>query len=83
MDQAILSRAPRNVGSLAPSQLRLNRSSLFSLPPQVMAALEETCACPVIEVYDMTEATHQMASNTLPPAALRPGCFGLAAGPEI
>ena len=70
MHRAILSRAPRNAGSLARSQLRLIRSSLSSLPPQVMAALEETCVCPVIEVYDMTEATHQMASNTLPPAAL-------------
>ena len=83
MHQAILSRAPRNADSLARSQLRLIRSSSSSLPPQVMAALEETFTCPVIEAYGMTEAAHQMASNPLPPAARRPGSVGLAAGPEI
>ena len=31
----------------------------------------------------MTEATHQMASNPLPPAARKPGTVGLAAGPQI
>ncbi|MBT6913779.1 MAG: AMP-binding protein, partial [Rhodospirillaceae bacterium] len=83
MHQAILSRAKRNADSLAQSQLRLIRSSSSSLPPQVMAALEETFACPVIEAYGMTEAAHQMASNPLPPAERQPGCVGLAAGPEI
>jgi len=31
----------------------------------------------------MTEATHQMASNPLPPAVRKPGTVGVAAGPEI
>jgi acyl-CoA synthetase (AMP-forming)/AMP-acid ligase II len=31
----------------------------------------------------MTEATHQMASNPLPPKARKPGAVGLAAGPEV
>ena len=31
----------------------------------------------------MTEATHQMASNPLPPGARKPGTVGMAAGPEI
>jgi acyl-CoA synthetase (AMP-forming)/AMP-acid ligase II len=31
----------------------------------------------------MTEATHQMASNPLPPAVRKPGTVGIAAGPEI
>jgi acyl-CoA synthetase (AMP-forming)/AMP-acid ligase II len=31
----------------------------------------------------MTEATHQMASNPLPPALRKPGSVGRAAGPEI
>ena len=83
MHQAILARAPRNADSLARSRLRLIRSSSSSLPPQVMAALEETFGCPVIEAYGMTEAAHQMASNPLPPAARRPGSVGLAAGPEV
>ena len=83
MHQAILSRAPRNADSLQASRLRLIRSSSASLPPQVMASLEETFDCPVIEAYGMTEAAHQMASNPLPPAERRAGCVGLAAGPEI
>jgi acyl-CoA synthetase (AMP-forming)/AMP-acid ligase II len=31
----------------------------------------------------MTEATHQMCSNPLPPAVRKPGAVGLAAGPEV
>ena len=31
----------------------------------------------------MTEASHQMASNPLPPAKRIPGTVGLAAGPEV
>jgi oxalate---CoA ligase len=63
--------------------LRLIRSSSASLPPQVMAALEDTFGAPVIEAYGMTEAAHQMASNPLPPQARKPGSVGLAAGPEV
>tara|TARA_Y100001954_G_C15747919_1_gene572084 strand:- start:792 stop:1442 length:651 start_codon:yes stop_codon:yes gene_type:complete len=48
-----------------------------------MAELEKTFGCPVIEAYGMTEATHQMASNPLPPATRKPGTVGVAAGPEI
>ena len=31
----------------------------------------------------MTEATHQMASQPLPPGVRKPGRVGLAAGPEV
>ena len=83
MHQAILSRAGRNRAAIDSTGLRFIRSSSASLPPQVMAALEETFGCPVIESYGMTEASHQMASNPLPPAARKPGTVGIAAGPEI
>lgn len=83
MHQAILSRAGRNAELIAAQPLRLIRSSSSSLPPQVMAELEDTFGCPVIESYGMTEAAHQMASNPLPPAARKPGCVGIAAGPDI
>lgn len=83
MHQAILSRAGRNKEILEAAGLRFIRSSSSSLPPQVMAALEETFGCPVIESYGMTEAAHQMASNPLPPAARKPGTVGVAAGPEV
>jgi acyl-CoA synthetase (AMP-forming)/AMP-acid ligase II len=83
MHQAILSRAARNTDIIAAMDLRFIRSSSSSLPPQVMAELEETFGCPVIESYGMTEAAHQMASNPLPPAARKPGSVGIAAGPEV
>jgi acyl-CoA synthetase (AMP-forming)/AMP-acid ligase II len=37
----------------------------------------------VVEAYGMTEASHQMASNPLPPRARKPGSVGVAAGPEV
>jgi acyl-CoA synthetase (AMP-forming)/AMP-acid ligase II len=48
-----------------------------------MAELEQVFGCPVIESYGMTEAAHQMASSPLPPGVRKPGCVGLAAGPEV
>ena len=65
------------------SRLRFIRSSSASLPPQVMAELEATFRCPVIEAYGMTEAAHQMTTNPLPPRARKPGTVGIAAGPEV
>ena len=68
---------------IAQSPLRFIRSSSAALPPQIMAELEEVFRAPVIESYGMTEASHQMASNPLPPRARKPGSVGLAAGPEV
>ena len=82
MHQAILARADRNADVIARRKLRLIRSSSASLPPAVMKQLEATFGCPVIESYGMTEASHQMASNPLPPRPRKPGSVGLAAGPE-
>ena len=83
MHQLILTRASRNADVLAETELRLIRSSSSSLPPTVMAELEETFEAPVIESYGMTEAAHQMSSNPLPPLERKPGSVGLPAGPEI
>jgi acyl-CoA synthetase (AMP-forming)/AMP-acid ligase II len=83
MHQAILGRAERNAEVIARRRLRFIRSSSSSLPPQVMAGLEATFGCPVIESYGMTEASHQMTSNPLPPRPRKPGSVGIAAGPEV
>lgn len=83
MHQTILSRAKGNAEIIARRKLRFIRSSSASLPAPVMLALEEAFGCPVIESYGMTEATHQMASNPLPPAVRKPGSVGIAAGPEV
>lgn len=83
MHQAILARAARNEEALAAAKLRFIRSSSASLPAQVMAELEATFRCPVIEAYGMTEAAHQMASNRLPPGQRKAGSVGASAGPEL
>ena len=83
MHQAIVARAAKNVEVVQSSALRFIRSSSSSLPPQVIAELEQTFGVPVIEAYGMTEAAHQMASNPLPPGKRKPGTVGLAAGPEL
>jgi acyl-CoA synthetase (AMP-forming)/AMP-acid ligase II/aryl carrier-like protein len=83
MHQAILSRAATEPRTTGRAPLRFIRSSSAALPPQVMQELERTFGVPVIEAYGMTEASHQMASNPLPPRVRRAGSVGLAAGPQI
>jgi acyl-CoA synthetase (AMP-forming)/AMP-acid ligase II len=83
MHQAIVSRAKGNHDVIARHPLRFMRSSSSSMPPQVIKELEEIFHAPLIEAYGMTEATHQMCSNPLPPAVRKPGTVGLAAGPEV
>jgi len=83
MHQAIVGRAARNAEIVEKMRLRLIRSSSSSLPPPVMAELENKFGAPVIESYGMTEAAHQMAANPLPPRPRKPGSVGPAAGPEI
>jgi acyl-CoA synthetase (AMP-forming)/AMP-acid ligase II len=48
-----------------------------------MAELEEAFGAPVIEAYGMTEASHQMATNPLPPEARKPGSVGKGAGVQV
>ena len=83
MHQALLTRARRNQEVIGRARLRFVRSSSSSLPPQVLAELEKTFGVPVVEAYAMTEASHQMTCNQLPPGQRKPGTVGCAAGPEV
>lgn len=81
--QAVLEQAksePERAGQLA---LRFIRSSSAPLPPAVFHEMQSFWKTPVVESYGMTEASHQMASNCLPPGQRKPGSVGIAAGPEI
>jgi acyl-CoA synthetase (AMP-forming)/AMP-acid ligase II/thioesterase domain-containing protein len=82
MHQAILARFEQQ-DDLDVSRLRFIRSSSAALPPNVMAGLESAFHVPVIEAYGMTEASHQMASNPLPPHARKAGSVGQATGIDI
>ncbi|HET7420910.1 MAG TPA: acyl--CoA ligase [Candidatus Dormibacteraeota bacterium] len=63
--------------------LRFIRSSSSALSPETMRQLESRFGAPVLEAYGMTEASHQMASNPLPPAERRPGTVGIQTGIRI
>ena len=73
-------RGERPAGS---ESLRFIRSSSSALPPEVMRQLESRFGAPVLEAYGMTEASHQMASNPLPPGERKAGTVGVATGIKI
>jgi len=83
MHQLILSRASRRPETLARANLRFVRSSSAPLPEVVLERIEETFGAPMIEAYGMTEATHQMAAQPLPPGLRKPGSVGCATGIEL
>lgn len=82
MHQAILEQASANRGAIEAAPLRFIRSCSASLPPSVMAGLEQAFGVPVVEAYGMTEASHQISCNPLPPGKRKPGSVGLPSGPE-
>jgi oxalate---CoA ligase len=67
----------------APDTLRFVRSCSSALSPALMDRAERAYRVPMLEAYGMTEASHQMSSNPLPPAARRPGSVGVATGTDI
>ncbi len=83
MHQLLLARSSRNQEAIAKSKLRFIRSSSSSLPTVVLENLEKTFNAPVLEAYSMTEASHQMTSNPLPPAEHKAGTVGYGFGVEI
>lgn len=83
MHQLLLARAERNLATIRANPLRFIRSSSAPLPPVVMERLEATFQAPVLESYGMTEATHQMTSNPLPPAARKAGMVGYGFGVAV
>jgi acyl-CoA synthetase (AMP-forming)/AMP-acid ligase II/acyl carrier protein len=83
MHQAILSHAGDNADVIRSRPLRFIRSCSAPLPPTVMADLEATFNVPVVEAYGMTEASHQIACNPLPPQERKPGSVGMTAGTDV
>jgi acyl-CoA synthetase (AMP-forming)/AMP-acid ligase II/acyl carrier protein len=83
MHQTILELAPSNREIIGRRPLRFIRSSSASLPERVMVELEDVFKAPVIEAYGMTEASHQMTSNPLPPLPRKARSVGFAAGPDV
>jgi acyl-CoA synthetase (AMP-forming)/AMP-acid ligase II len=80
MHQMVLARSPAARRS---TSLRFVRSSSASLPGPVLDGLTALFAVPVVEAYGMTEASHQMTCNPLPPGTAKPGSVGVATGIEV
>ena len=70
--QILLARADAD-GAPASSGFRFIRSCSAALAPATLAQLESRFGAPVLEAYAMTEASHQMTSNPLPPGAPQAG----------
>ena len=62
---------------------RFIRSCSAALAPSVFSDLENRFGAPVLEAYGMTEASHQMSSNLLPPGERNPGTVGTGTGVDI
>tara|TARA_B100000579_G_scaffold438003_1_gene470750 strand:+ start:2541 stop:4034 length:1494 start_codon:yes stop_codon:yes gene_type:complete len=62
---------------------RFIRSCSAALAPSVLVDLEKRFGAPVLEAYGMTEASHQMSSNPMPPEERKAGSVGKPTGVEI
>lgn len=83
MHQMVLSRSAGHQSTARDCKLRFVRSSSASLPVPVLDDLRELFGVPVIEAYGMTEATHQMCANPLPPASAKARSVGVPTGVEL
>lgn len=63
--------------------LRFIRSASAPLPQATLLQLEESLGIPMLEAYGMTEASHQVASNPLPPGLREAGSVGRGVGVRI
>jgi acyl-CoA synthetase (AMP-forming)/AMP-acid ligase II len=79
--QILLGRADQD--NAPRSGLRFIRSCSAALAPAVFEHMEGRFGAPVLEAYGMTEASHQMASNPLPPGPRKPGSVGKGTGVDI
>jgi acyl-CoA synthetase (AMP-forming)/AMP-acid ligase II len=63
--------------------LRFVRSCSSALSPALLERCESVYGAPMLEAYGMTEASHQMTSNPLPPRGRMPSSVGVSAGAEV
>jgi acyl-CoA synthetase (AMP-forming)/AMP-acid ligase II len=81
--QLILARLNGPERPAGAENLRFLRSCSAPLPVETAQRLESLIGAPVLEAYGMTEASHQMASNPLPPAPHKFGTVGPGTGVKI
>ena len=77
----VLERAP--VARPDGLHLRFARSCSSAMSPELATRLEAYLEVPLLEAYGMTEASHEMAANPLPPSQRVLGSVGVPTGAEI
>lgn len=83
MHQMLLSRADRYAEVIRGNPFRFIRSCSSPLSPLLKEQMETVFGAPVTEAYGMTETTHQMTSNPLPPGVRKPGAVGYGFGVQV
>ena len=84
MHQLLLARVGKgNETPTGAESLRFIRSCSAPLPVEIAQRMETIFGAPVLEAYGMTEASHQMASNPLPPSPRKFGAVGPGTGVRI
>jgi len=79
----VLARSGGTERPAGAESLRFIRSCSAPLPVEMAEKLEAMVGVPVLEAYGMTEASHQMASNPLPPRPRKFGTVGPGTGIQI
>jgi acyl-CoA synthetase (AMP-forming)/AMP-acid ligase II len=64
-------------------KLRFVRSCSSALSPELMEKIETVVQVPVLQAYGMTEASHQMCSNPLPPQPRKTTSVGPGTGVKV
>ncbi len=78
MHQLLLARAHHKPPEAR--TLRFIRSCSAPLSKELIDRIEDMFGVPFVEAYGMTEASHQMTSNPLPPRHRKAGSVGVGAG---
>ncbi len=81
MHQLLLARTRGKPAEAA--SLRFLRSCSAPLSPELIHKIEGGFGVPFVEAYGMTEASHQMTSNPLPPQHRKAGSVGVGIGLRI
>ena len=77
----LLERAPAT--RPAAMSLRFARSSSSAMSSELAERAESYLQAPMLEAYGMTEASHEMSANPLPPRPRRVGTVGVPTGAEV
>jgi acyl-CoA synthetase (AMP-forming)/AMP-acid ligase II len=81
MHQLLLARAHSK--PVEADSLRFIRSCSAPLSAELIEKIENLFGVPFVEAYGMTEASHQMTSNPLPPRHRKAGSVGVGTGLRI